>query len=54
MNYATLPTSIFKDLVKLDISDFEEALKHFDQIMSGAIGAPKIPEVRWEDVGKNE
>lgn len=51
--HPNLPTELFHETSKLDISDFKEGLKHFDQIMSGAIGAPRIPEVRWEDVGKH-
>ncbi len=51
--HPNLPKSLFLETSKLDLSDFKEALKYFDQIMSGAIGAPKIPEVRWEDVGEN-
>ncbi|XP_046383509.1 peroxisome assembly factor 2 [Ischnura elegans] len=35
----------------LEESDFEEALVKMQAAYSDAIGAPKIPSVKWEDVG---
>ncbi len=36
---------------KLSEEDFNFALDEMQAVMSDAIGAPKIPEVKWEDVG---
>ena len=37
--------------VKLCMQDFEDSLEILQSSLSDAIGAPKIPSVRWEDVG---
>jgi len=37
--------------VKLCKQDFEDSLEILQSSLSDAIGAPKIPSVRWEDVG---
>lgn len=37
--------------VKLYMQDFEDSLEILQSSLSDAIGAPKIPSVRWEDVG---
>ena len=37
--------------VKLCMQDFEDGLEILQSSLSDAIGAPKIPSVRWEDVG---
>ena len=37
--------------VKLSKQDFEDSLEILQSSLSDAIGAPKIPSVKWEDVG---
>lgn len=37
--------------IKLCNQDFEDSLEVLQSSMSDAIGAPKIPSVKWEDVG---
>jgi len=37
--------------VKLSKQDFEDSLDILQSSLSDAIGAPKIPSVKWEDVG---
>jgi peroxin-6 len=38
--------------VKVGASDFEAALKRLHSTIADSLGAPKIPSVRWSDVGK--
>ncbi len=45
-------TSLFCKSCKLNFQDFEKSMKHFDEIMAKTIGAPKVPAVNWQDVGK--
>lgn len=37
--------------VKISQQDFEDSLEVLQSSLSDAIGAPKIPSVKWEDVG---
>lgn len=37
--------------IKLSRQDFEDSLEILQSSLSDAIGAPKIPSVKWEDVG---
>ena len=50
--YPKAAASLFCKSFKLSFSDFEKSMKHFDDIMAKTIGAPKIPAVNWQDVGK--
>ena len=38
--------------MKLSVDDFETSLKDFDEILADSIGAPKVPNVTWQDVGE--
>ena len=38
--------------LKLNVDDFETSLKEFEEILADSIGAPKVPNVTWQDVGK--
>ena len=50
-----IPLRLERDLCQMGVSlswqDFEESLDVLQSSMSDAIGAPKIPSVKWEDVG---
>ena len=37
---------------KMDSEDVEEALKEMQSLLADSIGAPKIPDVKWEDIGE--
>ncbi|KAK0133428.1 Peroxisome assembly factor 2 [Merluccius polli] len=37
--------------VKIQLQDFTSALKTLQDMQAQAVGAPKIPSVRWQDVG---
>jgi SpoVK/Ycf46/Vps4 family AAA+-type ATPase len=43
---------VFSTSFKLDFDDFETSLKDFEDILADSIGAPKVPNVTWQDVGK--
>ena len=44
-------TMACKNTFKLEEIDFETALNYLQSVMADAIGAPKIPNVQWKDVG---
>jgi peroxin-6 len=37
--------------LKLDVKCLEEALAQMQDLLADSIGAPKIPNVKWADVG---
>ena len=37
---------------KITSDDFKEALKQMQSLLADSIGAPKIPDVKWEDIGE--
>ena len=43
---------VVMEAVKTTESDFEGALAKFHELLADSIGAPKVPEVKWEDVGE--
>ncbi len=43
---------VFSTSFKLVFDDFETSLKDFEDILADSIGAPKVPNVTWQDVGK--
>ena len=42
----------FRAHPKITSGDFEEALKQMQSLLADSIGAPKIPDVKWEDIGE--
>ena len=42
----------FRGHPKMNCEDVEGALKEMQSLLADSIGAPKIPDVKWEDIGE--
>ena len=42
----------FRGHPKMNSEDVEGALKEMQSLLADSIGAPKIPDVKWEDIGE--